>query len=68
MTIVTNESEAQAGDLVFFKDTYDTPDFITHVGIYQGNGKMFHAGDPIGYADITTQFWQSHFVGYGRAK
>lgn len=68
MTVVTSESEAQAGDLVFFKDTYDTPDFITHVGIYLGDGKMFHAGDPIGYADITTQFWQSHFVGYGRAK
>ncbi|WP_413480687.1 NlpC/P60 family protein [Carnobacterium maltaromaticum] len=38
------------------------------LGIYLGNGKMFHAIDLIGYAGITTQFWQSHFVGYGRAK
>lgn len=39
-----------------------------NLGIYLGNGTMFHASDPIGYAGITTQFWQSHFVGYGRAK
>lgn len=29
---------------------------------------MFHAGDPIGYADITSEFWQSHLVGFGRAQ
>ncbi|MFS7255121.1 lysozyme family protein [Carnobacterium divergens] len=68
MTIVTSATEAQEGDLVFFKNTYATSDFITHVGIYLGNGKMFHAGDPIGYADINSEFWQSHLVGFGRAQ
>ncbi len=27
---------------------------------------MFHAGDPIGYADLTSSYWQQHLVGAGR--
>ncbi|MGY3779316.1 bifunctional lytic transglycosylase/C40 family peptidase [Isobaculum melis] len=65
MTIVNNEKEAQAGDLVFFKDTYPTSDYITHVGIYVGNGKMYHAGDPLGYAEISS--YGNKLVGFGRA-
>lgn len=38
-------SEAKAGDLVFFHSTYDAGDYITHIGIYLGNNRMFHAGD-----------------------
>mgnify|MGYP000302579558 CR=1 FL=1 len=29
---------------------------------------MFHAGDPIGYADLTSPYWQQHLVGAGRIK
>ncbi len=54
--------EAKAGDLLFFKGTYATSDYITHVGIYAGGGRMFHAGDPLGYTDINTPYWQNHFV------
>lgn len=61
-------SEAKAGDLVFFHSTYDAGTYITHVGIYQGNNRMFHAGDPIGYADLTSSYWQQHLVGAGRIK
>ncbi|MBQ9887255.1 MAG: bifunctional lysozyme/C40 family peptidase [Lachnospiraceae bacterium] len=60
--------DAQPGDLVFFSGTYETSSYITHVGIYAGNGRMYHAGDPIGYADINTEYWQAHFAGFGRAK
>lgn len=56
-------SEAQAGDLVFFHSTYNAGSYITHVGIYLGNNRMFHAGDPIGYADLTSPYWQQHFSG-----
>jgi hypothetical protein len=59
-------SEAQPGDLVFFHSTYDAGTYITHVGIYQGNNKMFHAGDPIGYADLTNSYWQEHLASAGR--
>lgn len=61
-------SEAKAGDLVFFHSTYDAGTYITHTGIYQGNNRMFHAGDPIGYADLTSSYWQQHLVGAGRIK
>ena len=59
-------SEAQAGDLVFFHSTYNAGTYITHVGIYQGNNRMFHAGDPIGYADLTSSYWQQHLASAGR--
>ena len=36
------------------------------VGIYLGDNKMFHAGDPIGYADLTGRYWRQHFVCCGR--
>lgn len=61
-------SEAKAGDLVFFRGTYDAGTYITHVGIYQGNNRMYHAGDPIGYTDLTSSYWQQHLVGAGRIK
>lgn len=60
------ESEAKAGDLVFFQGTYDSVGIVSHIGIYLGNGTMLHAGSPIGYANITTTYWQNHMYGYGR--
>lgn len=61
-------SEAKPGDLVFFHDTYNAATYITHVGIYVGNNRMYQAGDPIGYADLTTSYWQKHLVSAGRIK
>ena len=61
-------SDAKQGDLIFFKNTYSTSDYITHVGIYVGNNMMYHAGDPIGYENINTDYWQKHFVCAGRIK
>lgn len=61
-------SEAQAGDLVFFHSTYDAGTYITHVGIYQGSNRMYQAGDPIGYADLTSSYWQEHLVCAGRVQ
>ena len=58
-------SSPRPGDLVFFTGTYDTPG-VSHVGIYVGDGWMLHCGDPIGYANLNTSYWQSHFYAYGR--
>ena len=58
-------SSPRPGDLVFFIGTYDTPG-VSHVGIYVGDGWMLHCGDPIGYANLNTSYWQSHFYAYGR--
>ena len=59
-------SEAKAGDLVFFHSTYDTSDYVTHVGIVVSPTQMYHAGDPIGYGDLTSAYWQQHLIGAGR--
>ena len=61
-------ADAKPGDLVFFIGTYDAPypNRPTHVGIYVGGGRMIHCGDPISYTSISTQYWQSHFYGFGR--
>ena len=56
------------GDLVFFHSTYNAGTYVTHVGIYVGNNQMYHAGDPIGYADLTSSYWQQHLIGAGRIK
>lgn len=61
-------SQAKPGDLVFFHGTYNAGTYITHVGIYVGNNRMYQAGDPIGYADLTTSYWQKHLVSAGRIK
>ena len=61
-------SQAEAGDLIFFHSTYNTSSYITHVGIYVGNMQMYHAGSPLGYADLRSSFWQNHLVGAGRIK
>jgi cell wall-associated NlpC family hydrolase len=58
-------SDAKPGDLVFFEHTYDT-DGVSHVGIYVGNGMMLAVGDPIGYSNLNTSYWQSHFYTFGR--
>ena len=63
--ISARTSSPKPGDLVFFTGTYDTPG-ISHVGIYVGDGWMLHCGDPISYANLNTNYWQSHFYAYGK--
>ena len=58
-------ANVKPGDLVFFTGTYDTPG-VSHVGIYVGNNTMIHCGDPISYANLNSNYWQSHFYRYGR--
>ncbi len=60
--------EAVPGDLIFFRNTYPTRDYITHVAIYQGGMEVFHAGDPVGYANINTPYWLDKTVCAGRIK
>ena len=59
-------ADANAGDIIFFTGTYNSPGPVSHVGIYCGNGVMIHCGDPIKYASINTPYWQSHFYSFGR--
>lgn len=59
----------QAGDLVFFKDTYsnDHTDGVSHVGIYQGGGKFLNVNDS-GYetSSLSNGYWSKHYLGAKR--
>ncbi len=61
-----SKENMQPGDLIFFTGTYSTANPVTHVGIYIGDGKMIHCGDPISYANINSQYWSGHFYSGGR--
>jgi cell wall-associated NlpC family hydrolase len=62
--------QLQPGDLVFFARTYADPsDWITHVGIYIGNGQQINApteGQVVSIQPVFTGFWGDHFAGGGR--
>ena len=57
--------DAKPGDLIFYQGTYNTSG-ASHVGIYVGDGMMIHCGNPIQYASIETNYWQQHFMCFGR--
>ena len=61
-----SEDELRPGDLVFFTGTYETDSTVTHVGIYVGDNMMLHAGDPIQYTSLDTEYWQNHLYAFGR--
>lgn len=67
-TVPISPSEAKAGDIIFFKNTYNSGSPISHVGIYAGGGMMIHAGDPIQYTSINSPYWREHFYGFGRPR
>ena len=58
-------SERQPGDIIFFQGTYDTAG-ASHVGIYIGDGKMIHCGDPIKISNVDSGYFKQHFLCYGR--
>jgi len=64
-----SQDELQPGDLVFFSRTYPSSDFITHVGIYVGDGQMVNAENPtdgVQEMPVFTGYWLAHYAGGGR--
>ena len=64
-TPVSREN-ARPGDLIFFTGTYSAPTPVSHVGILVDEHTMIHCGDPIGYANIDSSYWTSHYYACGR--
>lgn len=46
--VIINTNELQAGDLVFFTNTYRTSKLVTHAGICLGNGDFIHTSSSKG--------------------
>jgi len=60
-------SQAQPGDLVFFKNTYKHG--ISHVGIYVGGGQFIHAANAhkgVRTDSLSSSYYQAHFAGLRR--
>ena len=57
----------QAGDLVFFNNTYSSSLAATHVGIYIGDNQFIHAAaGGVKITDLSDSFYASRYVGARR--
>lgn len=62
-------SNLQAGDLILFKDTYNSGmvDGVSHIGIYVGDSRFIHCGSSgVNEQDLNSQYWLSHYLGAKR--
>ncbi|MGE7834861.1 C40 family peptidase [Viridibacillus arvi] len=59
-------SNPQVGDLIFFSAN-PGGDYITHVGLYAGNGQVLHAaGNKVQYQSIANgSYWGPRIISYG---
>lgn len=67
-----SRADLQPGDLVFFARTYADPhDWVTHVGIYIGDGLQINApteGKTVSIQPVFSGFWGEHFTSGGRPR
>lgn len=56
-----SRDELQPGDLVFFTNTYHSSKYITHVGIYIGDGNFIHSSSPTSGGVIITALSNSYY-------
>ena len=63
-TLIFDRNDLKRGDLVFFTKSYKTSDFITHVGIYLGNGIFIHTSTSAGVTKtpLSNSWWSERFV------
>ena len=62
-TKITDTSSLKKGDLVFFKS--DTSSYISHMGVYIGDGQFVHASSGQGevmVSDLSNTYWVRNFV------
>ncbi len=62
-----SKGELQAGDLVFFRDTYRRG--ISHVGMYIGDGRFVHACNPskgVTISSLDEAYYINHYAGARR--
>lgn len=62
--LIFDRNNLKRGDLVFFTRSYKTSDFITHVGIYLGDGMFLHVSSSAGATKtpLNNAWWSERFV------
>jgi cell wall-associated NlpC family hydrolase len=61
---ISRMDDLRKGDLVFFKQSYKTSNYITHSAIYIGDNKMIHASanDGVTITSLDDKYWHPKFV------
>lgn len=63
--IIPQQKDFKNGDVLFFYNSYKTPNFITHSGIYLGDGNFIHTSSKKGVQIInlnTSTYWKERFL------
>ncbi len=62
--LVPSKDSLEKGDLVFFYNSYNSRNFITHAGIYLGEEKFIHASHSQGVivSSINDSYWGKRFL------
>jgi hypothetical protein len=62
--ILNSREQLREGDLVFFVNTYKTNRYITHSGIYLGNGRFIHTSSSRGVTEtaLDNPWWRDKFI------
>lgn len=61
--IIVAKESMQVGDLVFFKESWETYYTTSHVGVYAGNNQIIHAGNSgVEYADLDDGWFRDTFL------
>lgn len=63
--VIPAMDELQKGDLVFFYNSYNSRNLITHTGIYLGDGEMIHTSNTSGVVIISLEnssYWKPRFL------
>ena len=66
-----SKNNLKAGDLVFFKNTYNSgyTDGVSHVGVYIGNGQFVHNSSGAGktvVSNLDEAYYKNHYLGAKR--
>lgn len=67
-TVEVSADQREIGDLIFFKDTYDSNKLngVSHVGIYVGDNKFVHLNNKGCTIDKLNGYWEKHYLSTGR--
>lgn len=62
--VIPGRNDLKRGDLVFFIRSYNSKDYITHVGIFLGNNSFIHASTSHGVTvtSLDNPWWSQRFV------
>ena len=62
---VSSKDKLEKGDLIFFTRTYNTKNFITHVGIYIGDRMFINANSYYGKVmveSVDDNYWKKFYI------